>query len=332
MTAPFRTDDTSSATASSAGVDEETVVARAALTDDAWTALVHRLNRQSVEKHYDAYEDIDWDSPDFAVDPDDPRWAGAAEQLIGETEWWETLDESRRGRLGLHIIASRMRSGLVFENILSRGLLAHALTHPNGAPEFRYAYHEVIEESQHSLMFQEFVNRTGFDTGDFPLHVRMLAPQVVGLATRFPELFFVFVLGGEDPIDHSQREGLRNGIDHPLLERIMRIHVTEEARHLSFARHQLKRNVGELGRFKTSLLRYTAPLVLSLMADLMMGLPPHVVKEHHVPRDVVDHVRKSPEQQQRVDESLAKVRRLLSECGLISKRSARLWRRLGLAV
>src|SRR3989454_8600620 len=31
------------------------------------------------------------------------------------------------------------------------------------SPEFRYVYHEVIEEAQHSLMFQEFVNRSGFD-------------------------------------------------------------------------------------------------------------------------------------------------------------------------
>ena len=47
--------------------------------------------------------------------------------------------------------------------MLKRGLLEFASTLPNGAPEFRYAYHEIIEEAQHSLMFQEFVNRSGFD-------------------------------------------------------------------------------------------------------------------------------------------------------------------------
>ena len=56
------------------------------------------------------------------------------------------------------------------------------------------------------------------------------------LGSRFPELFFIFVLGGEDPIDHLQRETLRSERDlHPLFEMIMRHHVTEEARHLSFA-------------------------------------------------------------------------------------------------
>jgi P-aminobenzoate N-oxygenase AurF len=310
--------------------DDEVRVERAALDDDAWASLVHRLNRQSIDKRHDAYTDIDWDHPDFAIDPDDPRFIGAAEVLVGNTQWWIGLTDQQRSRLGLHLIAHRMRSGLVFENVLTRGLLAHALTLPNGSPEFRYQYHEIIEESQHTLMFQEFVNRTGFDTGRLPLRLRLAVNRVIGFATTFPELFFVFVLGGEDPIDHVQREALRNGADHPLLERIMRIHVTEEARHLSFARHQLKRRADRLGRIKRTALTYAAPLVLAQMADQMMGLPADVVRTHRIPADVVKHVRSDPARSASVNESLTKVRRLLRDCGLITNRSQRLWRRLGL--
>ena len=70
-----------------------------------------------------------------------------------------------RARLGCELVASKMKIGLHFESILKRGLLEFASTLPNGAPEFRYAYHEVIEEAQHSLMFQEFVNRSGLRRG-----------------------------------------------------------------------------------------------------------------------------------------------------------------------
>ncbi len=66
-------------------------------------------------------------------------------------------------RLGLSVIASFMRIGVQFENILTRGLLGYALRQPNGSPLFRYLYHESIEESHHSLMFQEFLNRSGVD-------------------------------------------------------------------------------------------------------------------------------------------------------------------------
>jgi hypothetical protein len=56
-----------------------------------------------------------------------------------------------------------MKIGYEFESVLKRGLLEYAAKLPSGSPEFRYVYHEVIEEAQHSLMFHEFVNRTGFD-------------------------------------------------------------------------------------------------------------------------------------------------------------------------
>ncbi len=308
----------------------EETIRSTGLDDDAWSSLVDRLNRQSVDKHHDAYLDIAWDDPEFAIDRDDPRFIANAKSLVGGTEWWATLDDRRRSRLGLHLVAHRMRAGLVFENILSRGLLAYAVTLPNGSPEFRYLYHEVIEESQHTLMFQEFVNRSGFETGRLRLRLRLAVNRITGLATSFPELFFVFVLGGEDPIDHVQREALRNGADHPLRERIMRIHVTEEARHLSFARHQLKRSAARLGPVRRTVLTYAAPLVLRQMADEMMGLPAGVVAEHRIPEAVVREVGNDPRRREATNDSLAKVRRLLDDCGLITKRSRRLWNALGL--
>src|SRR6185437_288401 len=134
----------------------------------------------------------------------------------------------------------KMKLGLQFESILKRGLLEYAATLPNFSSEFRYAYHELIEEAHHSLMFQEFVNRSGFDARGLGRADLAAVRFIIRLGRRFPELFFFFVLGGEDPIDHVQRRALRSGeAIHPLLERIMRIHVTEEARHLSFARHYL---------------------------------------------------------------------------------------------
>ena len=35
--------------------------------------LLRQLSKQSVEKHYDAYADIDWDG--LPIDPADPRFA-----------------------------------------------------------------------------------------------------------------------------------------------------------------------------------------------------------------------------------------------------------------
>ncbi len=309
----------------------ETQVRRAALDDAAFDALVARLNRQSVDKHFDAYGDVDWDHPDNVISPTDPRFIEACEGTFGKTDWYGTLDQDTRARIGLHLIADRMRTGMLFENILSRGLLNYAANLPSGSNEYRYVLHEVVEESQHSMMFQEFVNRTGLDMPRIPLRMRLGGPRLVALAHRFPELFFVFVLGGEDPIDHVQREALRNDLDlHPLTRRIMRIHVTEEARHLSFARHQLKRRVAQLSRPKRFVLAHAAPFILFQMSGQMLGVPGHIAREYNIPAEVLAAVKNDPENREFLHASLSKVRRLLDECGLLTRSSLRLWSAFGL--
>ena len=102
--------------------------------DQAWLSLLDRLNRQSVTKHFDAYADIDWDSPGLALDPEDPRWELPADDPLGGTAWYRGLPAVTRARLGCELVASKMKTGLVFESILKRGLLEFTSTLPNGAP------------------------------------------------------------------------------------------------------------------------------------------------------------------------------------------------------
>jgi hypothetical protein len=193
-------------------------------------------------------------------------------------------------------------------------------------------YHEVIEEAQHSLMFQEFVNRAGLETPGLPWDMRVGSRRVVGLGRRFPALFFVFVLGGEDPIDHVQRTVLRSGTEiHPLLERIMRIHVTEEARHLSFARSYLRTNVPRLSAWRRRALAMEAPLILATEAGVMLRPPRHLVRTYGVP-DAVLREAYGPGSQSRQDakDSLRKVRNLLVDLELVTPVAKRLWQRLGI--
>jgi hypothetical protein len=318
--------------ASGAPLDEELVAdpAERDRVDRAYVALVERLSRQSVEKNFDPYVDIDWDHPDMAIDAADPRWATVGEGFFGATDWFHTLSVEEQSRLGLERVATAMKLGLEFENVLKRGLLEYAFNLPNGSPEFRYLMHEVIEEANHSLMFQEFVNRSGVDAKGMGSLDKRSTRVVVRLATWFPELFFLFVLGGEDPIDHGQRKVLREGAAHPLLERIMRIHVTEEARHLSFARHHLKHRVPRLSRGRRLALSYLAPLLLGEMAKQMLLPPRSVVDRHGMPADAVAQVSASPEARQSVCDSLAKVRRLCVELGLVDRRTRRIWVRNGI--
>ena len=299
---------------------------------ESYQALLARLSRLSVTKHFDAYADVDWDAPELRVDPEDARWECQPDTPLGATAWYRALPPATRARLGLHLIATQVKIGLEFERALKHGLLDFASTLPDHAPEFRYAYHELIEEAQHSLMFQELVNRTGFDIPGMPTWMRFGARQVVRLGRSFPELFFVFVLGGEDPIDHIQRVMLRQRETmHPLLRRVSQIHVTEEARHLSFARHYLRRNVPRLGAIKRFLLRLRTPLILGQMSRLMMQPSRQIVAKYGIPRAVIDEAyRRNPAHRRRKIEALAKVRALCEETGIADTLFVPLWRAFGL--
>ena len=292
-------------------------------------ALVGRLNEQSVRKHFDAYEDVPWD--EHPIDSADPRWELSDDDPLGRTAWYKALPQPTRARIGLDGIASKMQVGYFFEGVLKRGLLEHATTLPAGSPELRYAYHEVIEEAQHSLMFQEFAARAGHATvPSIPWDARFGARRVVKMGRTFPALFFIFVLGGEDPIDHMQRETLRTRHDgelHPLLERIMRIHVTEEARHLSFARQWLKKRVPELGFVRRTILSIAAPLILGEMGGMMMRPSKALVSEYGIPSEVLrEAYDDNPEWQASAAIALRKVRVLCRELGLITPVSKRLWK------
>jgi hypothetical protein len=181
-------------------------------------------------------------------------------------------------------------------------------------------------------MFQEFVNRTGYDApgmnrGDAPA-----MRWIINLGRKFPQLFFLFVLGGEDPIDYVQRRELRSEREiHPLLERIMRIHVTEEARHLSFARHYLKRTVPTLSKPRKAQLGIFAPLILGQMAQLMLKPSRKLVQRYDIPKDVIDAAyTNNPMHHEETVASLQKVKKLCVDLGLVKFPYNRIWKRFGL--
>jgi hypothetical protein len=299
---------------------------------ETYEGLVRRLSHQSVVKHFDAYADVPWDDPEYRIDADDPRWELGPDDTLGGTAWYRAQPAGVRSRIGLHMFATFMKLGVQFESVLKRGLLDYAAKLPNGATEFRYVYHEVIEEAQHSLMFQEFVNRTGFDIPGLVWWQQIGARQVIRFARSFPELFFVFVLGGEDPIDHVQRSLLRSGRPvHPLLKRIMQIHVTEEARHLCFARHYLKHNADRLTRFQRFVMSRRAPFILAIMAQLMLRPSSQIVRAYGIPKDVIrEAYTRNPAHRAKTLEALHKVRELLVEIGVVTPRAQRLWKWLGI--
>ena len=294
----------------------------------SYEQLIDRLSVASVDKHYEPYIDIAWDAPEMAIDPNDPRWALPPVDPLGGHEWYRSQPLEIQAQIGLWRIATAMKIGVQFENLLKRGLLSYAFRLPNESSEFRYVYHEVIEEGHHGMMFQEFVNRSGMPIPGLTGIHSFMSPAVVPLGRWFPPLFFFFVLGGEDPIDHVQRKIIGRGDElHPLIDRIIRIHVAEEARHLSFARHYLRRRIPRVGRIRKQIIGIAIPIILGIMARVMLAPSRSMIRRFAIPKDVIDEVyRHNPAARAEVIASLDKVRRLAEELGLVNRVNRQIWR------
>ncbi len=291
---------------------------------------LHHLNEASVSKFYLPYSDIHWDAPEYTINHDDPVWARRDLSLLTQTDWYQQLPDTTQRRLGLQLVVNSTKMGIYFENILTRGLLAFARSLPDGSSEFRYIMHEAIEESHHSLMFQEFVNRSGLHATPPHWLTRWGGFYAVQMSKIFPEQFFMFVLGGELPIDHIQRRALETPESlHPLVHKIMQIHTTEEARHISFVKLYLEKQVPKLSLPKRIRLAISTPITLRVMAGMMLRPSAQVIAEFEVPKAVIHQAYDdNSEYHTLVKASFRDITTLCGELGLIEGTAKHLWKGL----
>ncbi|MFE4462729.1 diiron oxygenase, partial [Nocardia tengchongensis] len=265
------------------------------VTDDPAVALARQyaeklmlLSQGSVDKNFDPFTDIDWDHPDFAVEQDDKRWIlPVSGDMFARHPWYQAQSEARKIAIGLWRQANIAKVGLQFETLLIGGMVQHTFKLPNGSPEFRYCTHEVIEECNHTLMFQEMVNRIGIDVPGMSTILKQLTYLVPPLASVFPNLFFMAVLSGEEPIDHIQKAILRAGEDiHPIMRGVMAIHIAEEARHISFAHEFLEHHVPQANPFDKFVLSLAFPIVMWIGGRAILIPPRAFFEEFDIPRSV----------------------------------------------
>ena len=304
------------------------------MTEQSYDEALRTLSEGSVRRHFDAFADIDWDDPAYAIDPDDDCWVLPPEHPIGGHEWYQGLPVERQREIGLWSMAQMMKVGLGFENLLIRGLMQYVFDLPNGSPEYRYVTHEATEETHHTQMFQEFTNRSGVDAPGMRAWTKTLPLQMLvpSLSRIFPELFFTLVLGGEEPIDHAQKMILRSGWEmHPLVQRIVSIHVAEEARHISFAHRYLTERAGGMGPVRKGLLGVLTPVAYRLMCDMILAPSRSSCRELGIPRKVVKEIHwDSPQGRELLSETFADLRMLAEEMGVRNRVTRPLWKVLGI--
>ncbi|UUW87956.1 AurF N-oxygenase family protein [Pimelobacter simplex] len=309
------------------------VAVKQGVNQGAYEAMLRTLSEASVEHHFDAFTDIAWDDPEHAIDPADPRWILPDVDPLGRTQWYRSLPRERQIEVGFYRQTNVVKVGLQFEQVLIAGLMMYCLDLPNGRAEFRYSTHEATEECHHTQMFQEFVNRTGLDVPGAHSLFRTLGPFLPLAAKHLPFIFFIGVLGGEEPIDYVQKVMLRSGAEmHPLLHRISQIHVAEEARHIGFAHQYLEHRAPHLNRLQRGFASVLTPVLMRVLCDAIVVPGPKAVRDMGIPKEVVREVWwGSPESRKFLRDMFGDVRMLAEETGLMNPVSRRIWRAMGIA-
>jgi hypothetical protein len=296
--------------------------------DPHYASMLATLSEGSVRRNFNPYNDIEWDSPEFAVTDNDPRWILPVSDPLGRHPWYQAQPEERKIKIGMWRQANVAKVGTHFESILIRGLMNYTFWVPNGSPEYRYCLHESVEECNHTMMFQEMVNRVGADVPGMPRVLRWISPLVPLVAGPFPVEFFIGVLAGEEPLDHAQKSVLREGKSlHPIMERVMAIHVAEEARHISFAHEYLRKRLPQLSGTRRLVISLYYPLIMRILCQAILVPPKAFWEEFDIPHEVKNELFfGSPDSRQWLQDMFADMRMLAYDTGLMNPASRLLWR------
>lgn len=299
----------------------------------SYPVLLTRLSEMSVKKQFDPYRDIDWDAPEHRIDTEDPRLALPSDHPLAATAWYRSLSSGEQIRFGMESLAQTLKYGIGFEANLSHGLLRFAQASPNGSPEYRYAMHEVVEEGRHSMMFQELINRLGADPTPLSGFDAFFDDLIERTGKTFPAFFFFCVLAGEIFIDQENRQTVARDRTqvHPLVRRVMQIHVTEEARHVCFAEHYLREHLPRTTALQRVFMAYMVPKILQEAVRMMLLPNRRLQRAFAIPAATLREAF-GPGTQHRatVAATAEPIYQLLQEHGMLRAQHALWWRTLGL--
>ncbi|MBF5000512.1 diiron oxygenase [Nocardia sp. BSTN01] len=202
-----------------------------------------RLLRSTADRSYDGELDINWDAP---LDPE-KKWIPDHRQTLYGSRLWATLTDEQRRTLGMHEMVAILSFGIMAEVGLSTMLLRGVLESDEMTDDHsRYALAEVAEETRHSTMFSRLVNLSELEPYRQPSALTWLY-RVMGFIPRGPSVLAGTLLI-EELLDRFQREAMNDPELQPHLRQMMKIHILEEARHITYAREELVRAIQARGK------------------------------------------------------------------------------------
>ncbi|MQA10798.1 MAG: diiron oxygenase [Pseudonocardiaceae bacterium] len=278
-----------------------------------------RLLKSSADKFYDPEVDIDWTAPLVEGKYYQPEHRIS---LYG-TPLWDELSPEQRVELGKHELASVASNGIWFELLLMQMLVKEVNNGDPTSKHAQYALTEIADECRHSTMFAKAIERVGAPAYGPPRIVHKLGKLLPAIS--YGPAMYGSILVAEEILDRMQRETMNDEGVQPLVRMVNRIHVLEEARHVTFAREEVVRGMPKLSRPELIYQRWLIAFVSLFVVRSLIN--PKVYKAVGLdPKRAYQAALANPNHHETIRWSGERIMAFLDEAGLVGKPGMRLWR------
>lgn len=282
--------------------------------------FAERLLKGSVKKSYAPVVDIDWDAP---LDPDKFFLPPKTVSLYG-TPLWDGMTREQQIELSRQELVNTLSAGIWFENILNQALLRKMMHQDPTARATHYELTELGDETRHMVMFGKAIERVGAKPVR-PKRYQRVIINALPFAFQGSALW-VAALIGEEIFDSLQRQMMDDPDLQPVVQRLMRIHVAEEARHIQFARDGLRKRAPHLRRIPKMFVANVNG-VGGVFFQYLFSNPVQYRRAGLDPREARRAARTSPHRHQVQVSGFAPLAAFLQEVGLMGPVARRMWKR-----
>lgn len=279
-----------------------------------------RLLKSSAEKFYDPDVDIDWSAPLVS----DKIYQPEHRVSLYGTHLWDRLSPEQRVELGKHEIASVASNGIWFEVILMKMLLNEIYSADPRSSHVQYALTEIAEECRHSIMFGQAISKLGMPAyGPRKIvHRRARMLPVLG----YGPALYGSVLIVEEVLDRWQREAMADENVQPMIRMVNRIHVLEEARHVTFARQQVAAGMPKLNKAELAYQRWLVAMVGYQVTHTLVN-PAVYAAIGLNPREAKAVAMSNPHYQESIRWAGERIMAFLDDAGLVGPPGMTFWRK-----
>ncbi|MEV5202257.1 diiron oxygenase [Streptomyces sp. NPDC053720] len=285
--------------------------------------IAERLLASSAKHSFDPDKELDWDSA-----AEDGKWFWPPELVsLYDTPLWRRMSEEQRMDLSRHEAASLASLGIWFEIILMQLLVRHIYDRPVTSNHVRYALTEIADECRHSMMFGRMITWGGAPDYPVPRVYHNLA-RVLKTVSTTPGSFAATLLG-EEILDWMQRLTFPDERVQTLVRGVTRIHVVEEARHVRYAREELRRQMVTAPRWERELTRLSCGEAARVFSVCFVN--PRVYENVGLDRhEAVAQVKASGHRAEVMQSGAKRLTDFFDDIGVLNGVGRRLWKSSGL--